>query len=229
MNINKSVHGKKSQPIIAQSWLKDLQKHQDRLDFRIETQAILKKIIKSPSIEEQQQDLSNNYNLLLQRPLTKLQSQRLFQDFNQHHLSFEYAFQTFEQMWHDQCVIHPETLKRLDPHYISQKFANADTARYQNYLIRLLFILLSVHPLEKQLPDYIHDYVAWMNGLEKAQTTAKVTLRSQPDIQSDVLLELPKHSIVNVYHDDNSLWKKIRLADVAQTQDGYVMSAYLKF
>lgn len=229
MNLNKANIQKKANPLAAQAWLKDMQKHQDSTLFRLQSQQLLAKLRLAPSIEQQQTDLNDNYQLLLQRPLTRLQTQRLFQDYAKQSLSLEKTFKEFQTIWTDQCVIHADTLKLLDPNYVSPRFANADTSRYRDYLIRMLFMMLCINPIEMNAPQHLPHFVEWMNGIEQAQTTAKVTLRIQPDIQSDVVLELPKHSIVNVYADENPLWKKIRLAIDNQERFGYVMKAYLKF
>ena len=229
MNINKASIQKKSNPLAAQAWLKDIQKHQDSTKFREQSQQLLAKLRQSPSIEQQQIDLSYNYQLLLQRPLTRLQTQRLFQDYTKQQISLEDTLKIFQNIWTEQCIIQPETLKLLDPNYISPRFANADSSRYRDYLIRMLFMMLCINPIEMTAPQYLPHFVEWMNGIEQAQTTAKVTLRIHPDIQSDIVVELPKHSIVNVYADENPLWKKIRLAIDNQERFGYVMKAYLKF
>lgn len=229
MNLNKINGQKKSNPLTIQPWLKTFQKHQGSMFFRQESQQILEKIRYSPSLEQQKNDLNDNYQLLLQRPLTRLQTQRLFENYAKQNTSLENTFKNFHAIWTDQCIIHADTLKHLDPNYVSPRYANADASRYKDYLIRMLFMMLCIRPIEINTQHDFPYFVEWINGIEQAQTTAKVTLRIQPDIQSDVVLELPKHSIVNVYADENPLWKKIRLAIDNQECFGYVMKAYLKF
>lgn len=229
MNINKISPSKKTNASFQQDWLKDMLKHADRLVLRQDAQLILQKLSQVPTIEMQKRDLEENSQLLLQRPLTRLQTQRLFQTYNDQTHNLKNTYQAFREIWQEQCVIHPSTLQLIDPKYVSPRFANADAARYREYLMHLLFMKLccaSAHLHDSQEFAY---FVEWMNGIEYAQTTAKLTLRSQPNIQSEVLIELPKHSLVSVYHDENSLWKKIRLNTDREEQFGYVMSAYLKF
>lgn len=229
MNINKISPSKKTNTSFQQDWLKDMLKHADRLVLRQDAQLILQKLSQVPTIEMQKRDLEENSQLLLQRPLIRLQTQRLFHDYVQQQQNLEQTFSSFQTIWNEQLVIHSNTLKQIDPNYISPRFANADTSRYKQYLIQLMFILLSINPVEINAPQYLANFVEWMNGIAQAKTTAKVTLRIKPDIQSDMLIELPKHAIVNVYSDENTLWKKIRFSNDNQESFGYVMSAYLKF
>ncbi len=229
MTTNKAVPPKKANTLTASNWLKSIQKQNDSLEFRTNAQQIFQQIRQQPSIEQQQNDLRENFELLSQRPLIRLQTQRLFHDYVQQQQNLEQTFSSFQTIWNEQLVIHSNTLKQIDPNYISPRFANADTSRYKQYLIQLMFILLSINPVEINAPQYLANFVEWMNGIAQAKTTAKVTLRIKPDIQSDMLIELPKHAIVNVYSDENTLWKKIRFSNDNQESFGYVMSAYLKF
>lgn len=229
MNTTKAAIQKRTGALNALQWIKNIQKHQDSFDFRQNAQQIFHQIRQQPSLEQQLSDLEENFQLLLQRPLIRLQTQRLFQNYVQQHQNLEQTFSGFQTIWNEQFAISSNTLKQLDPNYISPRYANADTSRYKSYLIHLLFMMLCINPVEMKAPQYLPHFVAWMNGIEQAKTTAKVTLRMMPNIQSEILVELPKHSVVNVYTDENPLWKKIRFAIDHQERFGYVMKAYLKF
>jgi hypothetical protein len=228
MNLNKTKHAKKNHHVISQAWLKDLEQHHNGSDFRKLMQSLLDKLQYTPKLESQQTDLKENYQLLFERPLMRLQTQRLFQNYVQKNVDWKNARQEFHSIWSEQCVIDSNTLKQLDPNGLSPRFSNADTLRYRDYLIHMLFMMLCIQP-NLNVPDYLVPFVVWMNGIEQAQTTAKVSLRLQPDIHSEIVYELPKHSLVNVYSDDNPLWKKVKFSNNDQEHHGYIMKAYLKF
>ena len=137
--------------------------------------------------------------------------------------------ESFKKLWFEQLQINAATQFRLDSNFIAAKFANADLTRYRLYITHLLFLYFKLNPCNDIISNHHFDFVHWMNGIERAQTIAKVTMRSKPDIQSDILFELPKHAVVSVYQDENPYWKKIRIAQNDQDLLGFVMSAYLKF
>lgn len=229
MTTNKAGMSKKANTLTASNWLKNIQKFQDSFDFRQNAQKIFHQIGQQPNIEQQQADLDENFQLLLERPLIRLQTQRLFQKHLQQGSTLEQTFFHFQIIWSEQVSMSPNTLKQLDPNYISPRYANADTSRYKNYLTHLLFLILCIDPIEMKAPQYLPNFVQWINGIEQARTTEKTSLRIMPNIKSEVLLELPKHSVVSVYVDANPLWKKIRFVIDHQERFGYVMTAYLKF
>lgn len=179
-------------------------------------------ITQPPSIEAQIDDLRLNLHLLNDSPLLKLQNLRLM-----HHQTFD--LENFKKLWFEQLLITKATQFRLDANFIAPKFANADLTRYRLYITQLLFIYLTLSPINGIISENNFDFVHWINGIERAQTTAKVTIRTKPDIQSDILVELPKHAVVSVYQDENPHWKKIRIEQNDQDLMGFVMSAYLKF
>ena len=179
-------------------------------------------ITQPPSIEAQIDDLKLNLHLLNDSPLLKLQNLRLM-----HHQTFD--LENFKNLWFEQLLITKATQFRLDANFIAPKFANADLTRYRLYITQLLFIYLTLSPINGIISENNFDFVHWINGIERAQTTAKVTIRTKPDIQSDILVELPKHAVVSVYQDENPHWKKIRIEQNDQDLMGFVMSAYLKF
>lgn len=180
------------------------------------------KISQQPNIDAQLEDLKLNIQLLQNSPLLRLQTQRLTQ--NQ-----ALDFENFKEIFFEQLLITKANQFKLDAHFLAPKFANADLTRYRLYILQLLFLNLKHMPLQTTFNEAHTHFVQWVNGIERAQTTAKVTMRTQPDIGSDILVELPKHAVVNVYQDENPYWKKVCVVQNEQDLLGFVMSAYLKF
>lgn len=228
MSQNKATSTKKKQRFQDLYWLKELSLFQDIDRIRAKTQQQLHELKTQPTVNMQLLDLKSNFDLMIERPLLRLQTQRLYKNLALDAIQYAVYLEQFKQIWENEVSITAETLKLLDPNKTQLKFANADTMRYQQFLLQALSYLLYLNQDTLQAPSYLTKFVEWLNGIEQAQTTAKVTLREAPNITSEIILELPKHTVLNVYSDPNPLWKKVRLLDKDQ-HFGFVMSAYLKF
>lgn len=207
-------------------WMQPLQKSKFLLQLIVHAQHLQKECFQIPHFQLQLQDLTENYQLLQQNPLTKLQTHRLMQTKN---IEDEQRFQQFKQLWLEQVCISKQSHQLLAPNQPYARFRNAEIERYQIYLLHLFFILLSINEDTLKPASYMQAFVQWMNGIQPAYTTSKVTLRIEPNVKSEILFELPKHAQVEVCEEHSPYWKKIRVAQDNQDLYGFVMSAYLKF
>ena len=175
-----------------------------------------------PNIEAQMEDVALNFQLLNESPLLRIQTLRLLKEQDN-------QFEAFKDLWFEQLRIEPQRQLQLDKNFLSPKFANADLTRYRQYILSLVYILLQLNDKTMNIPTFMPLYVQWMNGIQQAYTTSKVTLRVEPNVKSDIVFELPKHAQVEVCEAPSPYWKKIRVTQENQELFGFVMSAYLKF
>lgn len=224
MNTMKIVKNKEEQN--AQfAWMKQLQHSEFLLQHLHDTKQSLEICQNAPSTQSQQQDLSVNFQYLNDHPLIRLQTQRLLQQT----LNESEQFNAFKALWSQDIQLSQHSWQHFLPQQKPPYIANADVRRYQQYLNQVMFILCSTAQNLNQIPIFMPHLVQWLNGIQHAYTTSKVTLRVEPNVKSEILFELPKHAQVEVCAAPSPYWKKIRINQENQELFGFVMSAYLKF
>lgn len=212
------------------NWFSTLKKNPLILGVSDSAQEILTELNHVPALDLQMKDVMKNLDLLQERPLTNLQTQRLKQklDHNQDSILILEAFESFHHIWSTQIQLSDETQQCLYPHAKPYAQNNADTLRYKSYIEHVLFMLLCLQKCERsQIELHLLAFIQWMNRICIAATTAKISVREKPSINSQILIELPKHSSVTCLHDEDDHWKKITLSAHPEIT-GYVIGAYLK-
>ena len=207
------------------SWMKQLQQSKFLLQHLQDCKASLQSCNNVPSTACQQQDFTVNFQYIHDHPLIRLQIQRLLQQ----SLTDQEQLNAFKNLWSQDIQLSAMSWQHFLPNQKAPYIANADVHRYQQYLIQVMFILSSTADQITQIPTYMPYLVQWLNGIQQAYTTSKVTLRVEPNVKSPILLELPKHAQVEVCEEPSPYWKKIRIHQENQDMFGFVMSAYLKF
>ena len=221
---------KKRQSTEKSKWCYQLKENPLILGLVDSAQEILSEIDTTPAIDAQCDDISVNLRMLEERPLTALQTHRLNQAIQQNPNSI-FVLETFEKfhaIWEPQIVMTDFTFHQLHPTSTPPYRDNAATSRYKSYLEHMLFILLCMQHVEKsELDDQLISFVQWMNRVYCAATTAKISVREKPSIDSQIITELPKHSAVTLCNDEDLYWKKVTIPSRPEIT-GYVISAYLK-
>lgn len=221
---------KKQSNLTQPSWFHALKKDRLTLGITDSAQEILTELDHIPSIDLQMKDILQNLDLLQERPLTNLQTQRLNQKLKQHPDSIFTLeiFETFHDLWYPQIQLSVETQQLLNPN--AQPYApnNAETLRYRSYIEHILFVLLCLQSSDRsQIQLHLLAFIQWINRMSMAATTAKISVREKPSINSQILIELPKHSAVTCLPNEDDHWKKITLVTHPEIT-GYVIGAYLK-
>ena len=224
MSATKSNKSKDSLSI-SFAWLQTFQQSPFLMHLMQQVQVLGQACVYLP-LGSQKADLLKNYELIQQHPLIKIQTQRLLKS---HSAVNEEQFKSFLDLWSSELMITEQSHRILAPHQPYPRGFNAEIRRYQQYLLHVFFILLTTSEQPLKPASFMDTFVQYINGIQPAYTTSKVTLRVQPHIKSEILLELPKHSQVEVCAEANPYWRKIRIQDNDHDVYGYIMAAYLKY
>ena len=174
---------KKQSNLTQPSWFHALKKDRLTLGITDSAQEILTELDHIPSIDLQMKDILQNLDLLQERPLTNLQTQRLNQKLKQHPDSIFTLeiFETFHDLWYPQIQLSVETQQLLNPNAQAYAPNNAETLRYRSYIEHILFVLLCLQSSDRsQIQLHLLAFIQWINRMSMAATTAKISVREKP-------------------------------------------------
>ncbi|NNP71391.1 hypothetical protein A7P53_16590 [Acinetobacter defluvii] len=192
----------------------------------------LRKLIKNHknlSISQQRDDLLENIQLIQKQPFLSLQLQRIL-NIEQQNPDITKYYATFKDVLEDYPIsVQLQSKRCLDANYKTNMFSSA-IANYQKYLFDLLFVMYCFNFDNVDFTvDFIEDYLKFIHQIHVAQVTTKISLREQATINSPILVEIPRNSIVKFYaHPVNEYWVKVLFVHHDIEIEGYIQSVYLK-
>ena len=209
-----------------------LSRQQDYPAFQLLIQTIREQLLhfKSLDVLNYIHDLQVNLILLKDRPLLALQTQRLAQHIILNDDDFNRSKQTFAQLWQSEMQLSQHSCLDLDPKYSAAQQFSSEIARFKVFFLDILYLYLCFQtPTLLTEPLQIEKYVQYLHQIQDGFTISKVTVRQQPDIESQSLIELPKHTALEFYAAKiNEHWYKIIFNLDTQAISGYVVGAYIK-
>ncbi|AWL28847.1 hypothetical protein DJ533_09830 [Acinetobacter defluvii] len=192
----------------------------------------LRKLIKNHknlSISQQRDDLLENIQLIQKQPFLSLQLQRIL-NIEQQNPDITKYYATFKDVLEDYPIsVQLQSKRCLDANYKTNMFSSA-IANYQKYLFDLLFVMYCFNFDNIDFTvDFIEDYLKFIHQIHVAQVTTKISLREQATINSSILVEIPRNSMVKFYaHPVNEYWVKVLFVHHDIEIEGYIQSIYLK-
>lgn len=192
----------------------------------------LRKLIKNHknlSISQQRDDLLENIQLIQKQPFLSLQLQRIL-NIEQQNLDITKYYATFKDVLEDYPIsVQLQSKRCLDANYKTNMFSSA-IANYQKYLFDLLFVMYCFNFDNVDFTvDFIEDYLKFIHQIHVARVTTKISLREQATINSSILVEIPRNSMVKFYaHPVNEYWVKVLFVHHDIEIEGYIQSIYLK-
>lgn len=192
----------------------------------------LRKLIKNHknlSISQQRDDLLENIQLIQKQPFLSLQLQRIL-NIEQQNLDITKYYATFKDVLEDYPIsVQLQSKRCLDANYKTNMFSSA-IANYQKYLFDLLFVMYCFNFDNVDFTvDFIEDYLKFIHQIHVAQVTTKISLREQATINSPILVEIPRNSMVKFYANPvNEYWVKVLFVHHDIEIEGYIQSIYLK-
>lgn len=192
----------------------------------------LRKLIKNHknlSISQQRDDLLENIQLIQKQPFLSLQLQRIL-NIEQQNLDITKYYATFKDVLEDYPIsVQLQSKRCLDANYKTNMFSSA-IANYQKYLFDLLFVMYCFNFDNIDFTvDFIEDYLKFIHQIHVAQVTTKISLREQATINSSILVEIPRNSMVKFYANPvNEYWVKVLFVHHDIEVEGYIQSIYLK-
>ncbi|MDC5661618.1 SH3 domain-containing protein, partial [Acinetobacter baumannii] len=81
--------------------------------------------------------------------------------------------------------------------------------------------------------DQVHDAQEainfFVNNIDcKAATISRINLRTEPSFSNNIILAIPKDSILKVYNNSQNGWAKVQVNINNQDVEGYVSEAYIR-
>lgn len=192
----------------------------------------LRKLIKNHknlSISQQRDDLLENIQLIQKQPFLSLQLQRIL-NIEQQNPDITKYYATFKDVLEDYPIsVQLQSKRCLDANYKTNMFSSA-IANYQKYLFDLLFVMYCFNFDNVDFTvDFIEDYLKFIHQIHVAQVTTKISLREQATINSPILVEIPRNSMVKFYANPvNEYWVKVLFVHHDIEVEGYIQSIYLK-
>lgn len=194
-----------------------------------QTQEFIAKLSPAPSLAEQILDVQFNLQQLKAQPLTAVQLNRLIQSeaFQQDIQSY---FEQFKTILSNNVQVSEASRQILDPRCKSEFDFSSAIQHYKKGLLSILFLLLGFNRDKFTYTDeFITDYLSFLHHIYTASTISRIKLRVDPHINSDILVEIPRNTPVNVYgYPIHIHWLKIKVQLEHQTFEGYVQQSYLK-
>lgn len=212
--------------------LSDSQRFMTSLGHRESTNSLLtalQKNVFSLPVEIHIQEVFTQLKFITNSPLVNLQIQRFAQVIDLDN-SLQQNLNEFEQMVLDIIRVSAESRLLLDPNCKSEQTFSSVILEYKKWLSKILFILLCCNPEKYTISEAVVDgLLQYLNQIYSAVCISRIKLRKSANIQSDVLYEIPRNTVVQVFgHDIQQHWVKIALYVAEQKYEGYVQRVYLK-
>lgn len=182
-----------------------------------------------PKQHQQLNDLLENISLIQHNPFISLQLQRLLQvqphqnDISKHYSEFKEILQDFT------IFISTSSQLCLDASYQTGRYSSAIT-RYQQWLFDLLFVLYGFNFNNYTFTTaFITSFLGSIHQSYPAYVTTKISLREQPQVNSQIVLEIPRNAQIQVHGQKvNEFWLKVSFNVNAVEIEGYVQAIYIK-
>lgn len=219
---------KRLSPRNSQKFILALQQDSDLIPFIQQAQSFVAQLPDIFNLNTQFLDIQANLQWLKVHPLTAVQFNRLVksdiaqQDVNVYFEKFKTIFNNVQ--------VSTQSRKILDPHCKSEQDFSSAIHHYKIALLTVLFLLLGFNRDNFDYNDeFITDYLGFIHHIYRASTISRISLRANPNIQSDVLMEIPRNTEVNVHGGPiHQHWVKVTLHFDDQDIEGYVQHSYLK-
>lgn len=183
------------------------------------------------SLYDQIADIQANLDLLQDRPLMAVQTHRLGKmTANAVEVDFAELQKKFQSLWEDEIQVSSPSRLKIDPKSQTEHIFSSEILRYKQYVLDILFMYLCFQDKSlATIPQQIEKYVQYLNQVCEGFTISKVTIREQPYVDSQTLIELPKHTALEFYAEKvNQHWYKVIFNLDANAISGYVVGAYIK-
>lgn len=194
-----------------------------------QAQEFIAKLSPSPSLANQILDIQCNLTHLKEQPLTAVQLNRLVQSevSNQDILGY---FEQFKTILANHVEISIASRQILDPSCKSELDFSSAINHYKKGLLTVLFLLIGFnHSKFAYTDEFIFDYLSFLNHIYSAMTISRIKLRLDPNINSDILVEIPRNTLVDVHgYPINMHWVKVTVMIENHKLDGYLQHNYLK-
>ncbi|MDH2544182.1 SH3 domain-containing protein [Acinetobacter baumannii] len=123
--------------------------------------------------------------------------------------------------------INPE-LNIKDNNYNSYNQIDFSKIRKDAFYLILLFISFYLQNLD-QAHDSQEAIYFFINNIDcKAATISRINLRTEPSFSSNIIIEIPKDSILKVYNNSQNGWVKVQVNINNIDVEGYVSEAYIR-
>ena len=191
-----------------------------------------------PSLNQQLLDIQLNVDGLKEYPLARIQLLRLIEKKSQQDINAFYT--AFEAIWADYLDLSPTSRQIIDPYTKSERDYSSSVNQYKKWLLQVIFVLvyleataqsLAIAPqtILEQTDEVILEVLAFFNHIYYATTTSRVTLRDQPNIQAQAILDLPRQQMLQVIGQPiNTHWLKVQLPHENETIVGHLQAVYIK-
>lgn len=112
----------------------------------------------------------------------------------------------------------------------SQDNSDHDSKKLLNAIVYILFIIFCIYVQNlDQFKDFKEAIVFYVNSIEcKGVTTSRINLRSEPSFSSEILLPIPKNSVLIIYDESHNGWVKVKVNLNNIDVEGYVSEAYIR-
>ena len=191
-----------------------------------------------PSLNQQLLDIKLNLNGLNEYPLAKLQLLRLIE--NKPDQEVEQFYQALQHILADHIDLTAASRQIIDPYTKSERDYSSSVNQYKKWLLQVIFILLwlcvepqtsstAARDILDQPDDITLEILGFFNHIYQATTTSRVTLRDQPNIQGQAILDLARHQILQVIGKPvNTHWLKVQLQHEDEIIVGHLQAVYVK-
>lgn len=214
-------------PRASTSFIQFLKQNTELAPYLEQVQKFSYSVEKKLSLDACVQDLQLNLDHLKSRAFLGLQTQRLVATYKNGETHT--VWEQFQQILAEDITISARARERIDPHCKSALDYSSAISHYKKWLLQLLFLLLFFHQSENFLysNDFIKDYLMFIHDIEVAHSSAHVKMRTAAKIDADIIIELPRHSILHVHrHLSSSHWAYITAPEL--NHSGYIPAAYIK-
>ncbi len=191
-------------------------------------QAYISNTANKSTITQQLNDLFDNIQQVQEQPFISIQLQRIFKA-EKLDSNITNDYELFKNILVDYPVLVSHSIESLDPHYKLNTF-NSAISNYQKWLIDLLFIIYYFDSDTKKITkDILENFLIAIYQIYSAQLTTKISLRKEPQVNSEILMVIPRNRILKVHTNPiNKYWLKVIFDDNHQEIEGFIQSIYLK-
>lgn len=182
-------------------------------------------------LAEQFLDIQANFQILKARPLSAVQLNRLVQSYaEENQQDIQHYFEQFKAILSNDVQVSATSRHILDPRCKSEQDFSSSINHYKKGLVQILFLLLAFNRHDFTYTDeLITDFLSFLNHIYTATTISRIKLRENANINSDVLMEIPRNTAVHVYgHPVNGHWVKVTVQTEDKMTEGYLQHNYLK-